>query len=446
MSGVEMHNGSSYQEFTQLLRELHLVMSRGDAESPEADAIREAMDGPWYGMTAEEQQRARGMSADLYTLESDSPIVHPNQSGIYDTALASEIRNAKDNADFDQVLHLLRDHPEKISADRAAMLRALSYERLGDIATSILFFEGAARISQEDGDSYSVFLLIKLLERGHLEDSRRWADELSKGVKEPSNQLWFMIGHVFFDSAQMDRSEEARDINLGRAADAYQRAAVLPKTSVADPRERLLVVNALLGQASTYNLLHDLDAAIQAVDTAHELDPNDDIVLTVRGLLNLGRSSGDAILDFRRAVDLHTTNVWPYYFLAHDAITHGNYADCLQLCYLALRHAPESDLPTLADLYEWTAISLAETGVEDEKVLSCFESALAAAPINERIANNLRAYRTFLDARDRSATEWGVAAVNELQDPNLAIVRLANPRLGQQASVLFSNAQFLSAA
>jgi hypothetical protein len=118
----------------------------------------------------------------------------------------------------------------------------------------------------------------------------------------------------------------------------------------------------------------------------------------------------------------------------------------LQLCYLALRHAPESDLPTLADLYEWTAISLAETGVEDEKVLSCFESALAAAPINERIANNLRAYRTFLDARDRSATEWGVAAVNELQDPNLAIVRLANPRLGQQASVLFSNAQFLSAA
>jgi hypothetical protein len=52
-------------EYIHFLRKLHQLQQEGKGDSPEYDAVCDEMDGPWYAMTAEEQERARVESARL---------------------------------------------------------------------------------------------------------------------------------------------------------------------------------------------------------------------------------------------------------------------------------------------------------------------------------------------------------------------------------------------
>jgi tetratricopeptide (TPR) repeat protein len=153
-----------YLQIADLLQDLHDLMGRGRGATDEADALREQMEVHWHNLTDEERSRMEGLSADLYTLEPDSPIVHPREPGIYTEELAADVRRARDAGGSDRILALLRSRPAEISADRAAALRALCYERLGERDVAIQFFEHAVRVSSRP-DAYAVSLLIHLLER-----------------------------------------------------------------------------------------------------------------------------------------------------------------------------------------------------------------------------------------------------------------------------------------
>ncbi len=59
--------------YARLLRESHDLIARSLGDSPEAEVLAEQMDEPWYAMTAEEQRRMRGLSADLYALRQGGP-------------------------------------------------------------------------------------------------------------------------------------------------------------------------------------------------------------------------------------------------------------------------------------------------------------------------------------------------------------------------------------
>lgn len=425
MASVETHTSSSYQEFARLLRELHRLMSLGDGDSPEADAIRDEMDGPWYTLSEEEQKRARGMSADLYTLEGNSPIQHPREPGVFEDELAERIREARDREDFDSVLLLLRQNPEKISADRASMLRALSYERLGDVETAILFLQGGVRLSQEP-DSYAVFLLIKLLEYGRVQLALEWATRLMSQKPAPSSTLWQMIGNVFFDAAQEGDATDRRRANLEAAAKAYREARSLATRLDVDPHERLLAVNSMLGEALSKHLLGDDEQAVAALDEALTVDPDDETVLTVRGLLKMGGDFAAAKQDFQRAVQAHATSVWPYFYLAYDKLQQGDFHACMQNAAAGIRRTSDPD--ALAGLYEWMAIALAETGAPPESVLSCFEAAIAVSPENERIARNRTIYQESLGS-SQNARPWSSASGLERRIPVHALAQ-STQRLG----------------
>jgi hypothetical protein len=62
-----------YAEYTRLLRDLHSLIVRGGGDSEEADAIRDAMDGPWGKLTPEEAALARVFSAGLNADGRESP-------------------------------------------------------------------------------------------------------------------------------------------------------------------------------------------------------------------------------------------------------------------------------------------------------------------------------------------------------------------------------------
>ena len=49
------------QTFRRLLDELDALIAAGRCNTPEADAIRDEMEGPWFAMSREEQDEARAI-------------------------------------------------------------------------------------------------------------------------------------------------------------------------------------------------------------------------------------------------------------------------------------------------------------------------------------------------------------------------------------------------
>lgn len=62
-----------YLAFAGRLWQLHQLMSSGRGDSPEADALRDAMDGPWRALCEEERTRLRELSALLWHLAPAEP-------------------------------------------------------------------------------------------------------------------------------------------------------------------------------------------------------------------------------------------------------------------------------------------------------------------------------------------------------------------------------------
>jgi tetratricopeptide (TPR) repeat protein len=146
--------------------------------------------------------------------------------------------------------------------------------------------------------------------------------------------------------------------------------------------------------------------AARCFDEALRLDPNNDAVLTARGILFYGRDSTRAAADFYEAVALQPQIAWPYLFLAHYYVTHGRYEACLAMCEQALRF-PSTDRAR-ANSYEWMAISQAMLGFERQTVRSSFQQARRLAPENERIRRNEAALeRSPRQPSDRIIWETG---------------------------------------
>ena len=58
----------AFHRCARFLQELHHLMTAGQDDSDEAEALRAEMDPLWYAMTEEERDRIGGLSEDLYIL------------------------------------------------------------------------------------------------------------------------------------------------------------------------------------------------------------------------------------------------------------------------------------------------------------------------------------------------------------------------------------------
>ena len=58
----------NYMAVARGIRELHRLAHEGQDDSPEAEAIRDASDGPWEALSETERRRISGLSEDLYAI------------------------------------------------------------------------------------------------------------------------------------------------------------------------------------------------------------------------------------------------------------------------------------------------------------------------------------------------------------------------------------------
>jgi hypothetical protein len=144
MAGDLNQYSPAFYESARLMVDLHRAMSTGDPDGPEADAIRDRMDQPWYQMTCDEQDLVRGLSQDLYTIGMDRTI-----TGQLAIDVEAELREALSGRTPKVVLELLRKKESYLLPDQVAALRGVCWDRLGCQEAAATFFEEAVRLAPE---------------------------------------------------------------------------------------------------------------------------------------------------------------------------------------------------------------------------------------------------------------------------------------------------------
>jgi hypothetical protein len=137
-----------FRAYARLLLQLHDLIATGQGDAPEADAVRDEMDIPWEDMTPAEQERAGGLSEDLYALAETTPRtvqMLPEERQKWGQEFASAF-GAKD---WDRALDLLRHPPQDVPRDHVAYLQADCWEGLGVPEVALRFLRSATPLNTE---------------------------------------------------------------------------------------------------------------------------------------------------------------------------------------------------------------------------------------------------------------------------------------------------------
>src|SRR5437879_828042 len=145
----------NYQAMVRGTRELHQLLAAGKDDSPEADAIRDATDGPWEALSEVERNRVRNLSEDLYSLVEPPPAAQPTNSQVQ--AKLNAVMEAKQRGEWDKALDLLRQGRAYIDPAEVSYLRGSIWLDAGDAATAALFLEHAANLAPAN-DNYQMVL------------------------------------------------------------------------------------------------------------------------------------------------------------------------------------------------------------------------------------------------------------------------------------------------
>lgn len=370
----------AYVEFARSVRELHRLAAEGREESPEADEIREASDGPWYALSEIERARAVGLSGDLDTLiepPSEALPMNPQaQSNL------NECYEARERGDWDRALELLRRLAKSISPALLAFLRGTVWRDAGDRESAALFFERAHRLEPEDARYFTAYV-------GQA-DPAKVRPEIDRVLNEPESQPLSLIVSSIVAAG--------RSVESCTAADYRRFAGILQQVlgrstegeSSLDARLRL---HGHLFLGLYRERLNDPQAAADAYTRGLALDPDDALLLAARGLLGYGSRPG-AVDDLERAVRVGVAYIWPYYFLTHHRFREGRFQECLRFGEDALRlDGPDA---ARSEVSEWVAIARAELGFSPAMVREAFEEAVRLDPSNERARRNRAVYEARL--------------------------------------------------
>jgi hypothetical protein len=142
---------TDYRAYVRGVRELHQLSVTGKEDSPDADAIRDATDLPWEGLSDVERERVGNLSEDLYSLVEPPPAAQPMNPQAQ--AKLDEAIEAKERGEWDRALDILRGWCAYIDPALVSYLRGSIWLAAGDPGTAALFFEHASRL-QPGNESY----------------------------------------------------------------------------------------------------------------------------------------------------------------------------------------------------------------------------------------------------------------------------------------------------
>lgn len=144
MSADAKPKSQHYQQYVELRCQLHLLIAKGQIDSPEADEVREALMVPWRLLSEADLDELDFMAEDLLSLEDQlslAPLSPTQQPG-----WGQQLQAAAADSDFQGLLTLLRQHQDALAPDRVAYLRAWAWYKLAQPQPAALFLQGAVQL------------------------------------------------------------------------------------------------------------------------------------------------------------------------------------------------------------------------------------------------------------------------------------------------------------
>lgn len=175
---VATHEPTAFEKGAQLLVQLHELIESGEGDGADADAVRDRMDVIWSQLDEVKIARLDGLSADLYTLGGDSPIVHPPGSHVFTPRASEFLRETELRSDWDAQLEFLRKQPDEVGADLATYVRGFCWTRLGLRDVGMIFLTRAAERDPKFEPSLVAPLIELGREREAVEFCRRLFDKM----------------------------------------------------------------------------------------------------------------------------------------------------------------------------------------------------------------------------------------------------------------------------
>ena len=134
----------SYVQSIQGLLRLHELTVSGQDESPEAEAVRDSLEGPWTGLSEVERKRITGLSEDLYSISE--PPGEPIPVNSLGQRKLLEAIEARQSGEWDKALELLRCWGKYLEPAVLSFLRGTVWQQAGDAETASMFYQHASRL------------------------------------------------------------------------------------------------------------------------------------------------------------------------------------------------------------------------------------------------------------------------------------------------------------
>jgi tetratricopeptide (TPR) repeat protein len=320
----------------------------------------------------------------------------------YEARIRERVQHLWTARDYAGIIETLRDHPFVLPPADMAFIRGVCCEELGKYRAAVLFFADAANWSQNNPRVMAALvpLPLNLADQGRLADAWEYA--------QAQLELWpNVVSYAVASSLCYQRAfqveGDTRKNNLREQAQYFDRAreeyARLPAAHRDYPVIREIMGLAYEDEMSALLRAGSTEAAREMCDAAIAFDPASPNGWTFRGIiLSTGaaeaRLNPEAAAAFKKAVALGDKTYLPYYYLAHDAMTKGEFRDALQWSRQALARGERQDAQIKSLLYQWEAISLAHLGGPRGEIEGLFRKAVEAAPDNEFARTNYRHFQT----------------------------------------------------
>jgi tetratricopeptide (TPR) repeat protein len=405
----------SYLALVRSNRELHQLLAAGKDDSPEADAIRDATDGPWEALSEVERNRVRHLSEDLYSLVEPPPAAQPMNPEAQ--AKLNEAFEARQRGEWDRALDLLRRWAAFLSPDVVSFFRGRIWLDAGDTETAVLFLEHASRLQPENGDYLAIFLYA--LEKVNPSSAQARARQILQDPDKTSPIAVVRAADILFHASRSLPEAEATQ-QFRQLISVLDRALSRIEAGAEAGVDRWHYGIAILLLGFCHELLGNTQAAVDSLTRGLQADPYNPGLLGARGILLYG-ASPRAVSDLELAISNGSTEILPFYFLAHHYLLTGRFEECRRLCERAL--GMNGSPAVMSEVSEWMGITQAELGFPAEMVRASFENAIRFDLSNERAKKNLAAFEAA--NRPTTAKNWETRSAGAVRTSGLAERRFA---------------------
>jgi tetratricopeptide (TPR) repeat protein len=410
----------SFQLVAKGLVALHRLIKDGKDESAEAESTRDALDAPLKALRRPENERARWLSEDLYSISEPPATVTLKEMNPQAQQQLNEAYEARQNREWDRALSLLRRWQEYISPALVSYLRGAIWLEAGNPDVAAEFYRHASE-SDPTNANYRAIYFHALSES----DPKAASVLAGEVLTDPEKHAPVVVAR-----AADIRLNETRNTPDTTSERVHRELIPVLERNMARLEADESASSRLSAYAMTVGLLgfcHEFlgnaQAAVQYYTRGLRVNPENDGLLVARGILQYGVSP-QAVTDLEQAARLGSPVVWPYLFLAHHYLITGRFEQCRVMSETGLRMRGSNT--AMSQLEEWRAIAQAELGFPANLVRATFETAVRLDPSNETAQRNQVAFEELLKAPHTiPRTKWEQRTVSAVRQFGLAERRYA---------------------